>query len=129
MDTTKWGAFDSIVIDKFKGSFTANFPAEISLDGELWGGRGTFDKIGALVRKKETTDDDWKGVVFKGKFSSGLCSKTSTVFDSPSLKDKLFEERMKLIDNCLKSCNTSFAEIVQHERCNGMFGNIFLVAC
>src|SRR5688572_13790246 len=77
------GCIDSVVIDKFKGSFTANFPAEISLDGELWGGRGTFDKIGALVRKKETTDDDWKGVVFKGKSSSGLCSKTSTVFDSP----------------------------------------------
>ena len=41
--------------------FTENFPAQ-SMDGELWIGRGTFDRISGIVRKKIPDERDWKQV-------------------------------------------------------------------
>ena len=41
--------------------FTANFP-DLSMDGELWVGRGTFDRLSGIVRKKIPVDNEWKQV-------------------------------------------------------------------
>jgi hypothetical protein len=38
----------------------------MQLDGELWGGRNTFEFTQALVRRKDA-NDEWKSVTFQGK--------------------------------------------------------------
>ena len=32
------------------------------MDGELWVGRGTFDRLSGIVRKKIPVDNEWKQV-------------------------------------------------------------------
>ena len=39
--------------------FTENFPAQ-PLDGELWLGRGTFDRLSGIVRKNIPLEQEWK---------------------------------------------------------------------
>lgn len=41
--------------------FTAALPAE-PLDGELWMGRGTFDRLSGIVRREDPVDEDWRQV-------------------------------------------------------------------
>ncbi|MBC8219745.1 MAG: DNA ligase [Proteobacteria bacterium] len=41
--------------------FTENFPPQ-PMDGELWMGRGTFDRLSGIVRKKIPDERDWKQV-------------------------------------------------------------------
>lgn len=43
--------------------FTAGLP-RVSLDGELWLGRGTFDRLVAIVRKEVPVDAEWRQVRF-----------------------------------------------------------------
>lgn len=45
--------------------FTADFP-KIKLDGELWMGRGTFNEISSLIRRKfsKEMNDEWKKVEY-----------------------------------------------------------------
>ena len=41
--------------------FTAGFPAR-PLDGELWLGRGDFDRLSGIVRKQQPVDEEWRQV-------------------------------------------------------------------
>jgi DNA ligase-1 len=41
--------------------FLAAFPAE-ALDGELWMGRGSFDRLSGIVRKVKPLDEEWREV-------------------------------------------------------------------
>lgn len=41
--------------------FVSALPAE-ALDGELWMGRGSFDRLSAIVRKTQAVDDEWRAV-------------------------------------------------------------------
>jgi DNA ligase-1 len=41
--------------------FVAGLP-KIALDGELWLGRGRFDELSAIVRKRNPVDDEWRSV-------------------------------------------------------------------
>lgn len=41
--------------------FTAGLPKNVRLDGELWMGRGTFDKLVSVIQKKGS---DWAGVQY-----------------------------------------------------------------
>jgi DNA ligase 1 len=43
--------------------FTGHLPAQ-ALDGELWLGRGQFDKLSGIVRKDVPVDDEWKQVKY-----------------------------------------------------------------
>lgn len=43
--------------------FTAPFPAH-ALDGELWMGRRSFDRLSAAVRRQEPQDPEWKDIVY-----------------------------------------------------------------
>jgi DNA ligase-1 len=60
--------------------FTAGLPKSIRLDGELWMGRGTFDKLVSTLQKKNS---DWSGVEFH-------------VFDVQAVGT--FEERQHLLN-------------------------------
>lgn len=41
--------------------FTRDFPA-LPLDGELWLGRGDFERLSGIVRKREAVDEEWRQV-------------------------------------------------------------------
>lgn len=41
--------------------FTAGFPPQ-PLDGELWLGRGEFDRLSGIVRKQQPLDEEWRQV-------------------------------------------------------------------
>lgn len=43
--------------------FTANFPRR-ELDGELWIGRGKFDRLSATIRRQTPDDDEWRQVSY-----------------------------------------------------------------
>jgi DNA ligase-1 len=44
--------------------FTADFPAH-ALDGELWMGRHSFERLSAVVRREVPVDDEWKEVSYQ----------------------------------------------------------------
>jgi DNA ligase-1 len=44
--------------------FTAGLPAH-PLDGELWMGRHSFERLSAVVRRDEPVDDEWKEVSYQ----------------------------------------------------------------
>ena len=76
-------------------------PPNVALDGELWLGRGEFEKCGLFRRKKPTKpelllkwEDEWKksGVKFN-------------VFDIIGLDEK-FEDRMKVLQQIVKERNS-----------------------
>lgn len=41
--------------------FTRDFPVQ-PLDGELWLGRGTFERLSSIVRKTDPVDEEWRQV-------------------------------------------------------------------
>lgn len=43
--------------------FTRGFPKK-PLDGELWLGRGQFERLSGIVRKAQPTDDEWHGISY-----------------------------------------------------------------
>jgi DNA ligase-1 len=97
------------------------------LDGELWGGVNTLERVQSVVRTKEPQDHDWKSFIFLGtqqhhSIDTHLLKLTviAAVFDSPSLKEKVFEERMKIIEEYLKSNRVPFAALVKQEKCQGL---------
>ena len=73
--------------------FSALMPPSISLDGELWVGRGCYEQCG-IFRKKNLVEQEW--VEGNIKFN---------VFDIPSM-NKPFEERMLALKQLVKDrCN------------------------
>jgi DNA ligase-1 len=66
--------------------FTANWPAT-PMDGELWAGRGQFQKAASTVRQQTPDDADWRGMRFMvfdlpgepGTFTERLSSLSSVV--------------------------------------------------
>lgn len=42
-------------------AFVEGFP-EVALDGELWMGRGTFERLSGIVRRQPTREEAWRGV-------------------------------------------------------------------
>ena len=60
--------------------FTAGLPAGVLLDGELWAGRGQFDRASGVARSH---GGDWSGLRFM-------------LFDAPS--DLPFAERLRVIE-------------------------------
>jgi DNA ligase-1 len=75
--------------------FTADLPPAITLDGELWIGRGRFNEVSGLVRSLKSDDDRWRSVVFK-------------VFDAPKSPGGLLERLKGFTD-------TAYAQRVQYD--------------
>ena len=80
--------------------FTALLP-KIPLDGELWLGRGQFQKTVSIVKKKKTVDDEWMDLIYR-------------VFDAPEQPGR-FVHRLadcrELLDKQV------FARVVDHVAC------------
>jgi DNA ligase len=83
--------------------FLAELPRDIVLDGELWMGRGHFEKTTSTVLS-ERPDARWKSVRFM-------------VFDAPHAQGT-FEERMQILRATLPRGNR-FVKVVVQSRCQG----------
>lgn len=57
--TRSWRAIDA------PAWFLEKLPRGVALDGELWGGRGTFQIASELSRFARGTDRAWKGMLFR----------------------------------------------------------------
>lgn len=60
-------------------AFTRNFP-DFAIEGEIWGGRGTFEQTAGIVKKK-SQNNGWLGLKF-------------AIFDVPGVDGK-FEQRLE----------------------------------
>ncbi|WP_299789210.1 DNA ligase [uncultured Shewanella sp.] len=78
--------------------FTQGFP-DYALDGELWMGRGRFEQISSLIRRKDPDPELWRGVRFM-------------VFDLPSHSQK-FSERYKIAKKELSEASRYLTVIEQ----------------
>eukprot|EP01127_Copromyxa_protea_P018819 TRINITY_DN6000_c0_g2_i1.p1 TRINITY_DN6000_c0_g2~~TRINITY_DN6000_c0_g2_i1.p1 ORF type:complete len:491 (-),score=107.29 TRINITY_DN6000_c0_g2_i1:64-1536(-) len=87
--------------------FRADLP-NTPLDGELWCGRGQFQKCVSIVKKKDAnvSEEEWKYVTF-------------LVFDAPSHKG-LYEDRVKYLHTVIDSTkDTTYASVVGIKKCKG----------
>lgn len=65
------------------GWFTAALPPT-ALDGELWLGRGQFDRLSGIVRRNEPVDADWRDVRYM-------------VFDLPGASDPFAQRAQRIL--------------------------------
>lgn len=87
--------------------WTKDLPS-VPLDGELWCGRGLFQKCVSIVKQqKDSTDDDWKFITY-------------LVFDAPTHAGK-YEERVDFLKTHIKSeKQTTYAAVVGIKKCQGV---------
>ena len=83
-----------------------SLPNGVKLDGELWMGRGTFDKLKAAL--KSSLDNDEVGNLWKNEIKY-------VVFDLVD-SEMLYEERM---EELRRMKLPSFASVVEVEECRG----------
>lgn len=77
--------------------FLAAFPAE-ALDGELWMGRGSFDRLSGIVRKVKPVDEEWREVRYM-------------VFDAP-LTGLNFSQRYQRVQDLLSGKEAKWLLVV-----------------
>jgi len=76
-----------------------NVLPKIPLDGELWLGRGQFEKLSGIVRRKFPVDSDWKDVKFM-------------VFDYPS-SSNAFDERLRQLQGMILAIDVPHVQLVK----------------
>lgn len=79
-------------------AFTWNFP-EFAIEGEIWGGRRTYEKTSGIVRR-QTSDNAW----FDLKFA---------IFDVPGAGGG-FEERLKVAKAWFEQHPSRYAFVIEH---------------
>ncbi|XP_070574678.1 uncharacterized protein [Ptychodera flava] len=84
--------------------FTKDFPTDMELDGELFGGRGMFQSTVSIVKSSET-DERWKKITFH-------------VFDAPNVKQG-FEQRMQALEDYFTAHKVPTVKIVDQTKCKG----------
>lgn len=85
--------------------FTAQLPAGVALDGELWAGRGrTHVDVSAVAGPQRASGDAWRALTFQ-------------VFDIPDASAGPFAQRV----NALRSLALDSANVctVEHAECTG----------
>lgn len=82
-------------------SFTANWP-KVAIDGELWMGRGQFEKVSSLVRRKKTDPDAWDKVRFM-------------VFDLPDHKGS-FNDRLAKMHHLISTADSKSMALIKQEK-------------
>jgi DNA ligase-1 len=80
--------------------FTAGWPV-MPMDGELWGGRGTFERTSGIVRSTGERDGDWRSLAYH-------------VFDLPG-EPGSFDDRLRRMRALLASSNATL-RLVQQSR-------------
>ncbi len=81
--------------------FVAGLPPE-PLDGELWMGRGRFEDLSGIVRRREPRDDDWRRVRFM-------------VFEQPSGEGS-FTERIARLQSIVARAGVPWLACVEQFR-------------
>lgn len=81
--------------------FVKNFP-DMILDGELFAGRGEFQKAVSIVRKHKS-HDGWEDVKY-------------LVFDGPAIPGN-FAKRLKVLKDALEGIDSKYIELHKHEVC------------
>ncbi|KAI8818347.1 uncharacterized protein EV422DRAFT_182305 [Fimicolochytrium jonesii] len=76
--------------------FTKDLPLNMTLDGELWGGHGSFQTTSGIVKTeldniarrtiKPVSDDSWRALTYQ-------------IFDTPSHASEPFEKRMAILQD------------------------------
>ncbi|KAJ3097949.1 hypothetical protein HDU97_004406 [Phlyctochytrium planicorne] len=84
--------------------FTKKLPRDMSLDGELFAGRGKFASTVSVVRSMDSPH--WKKIEYH-------------IFDAPSISDLTFEKRMDKIKGFLEKAQIPHARLVEHVECKG----------
>lgn len=79
-------------------SFVRNFP-DFAIEGEIWGGRNTFEKTVGIV-KKQGPHDGWLDLKF-------------AVFDVPAAEGG-FEERLKVAEEWFIKNPSRYAFVIEH---------------
>ena len=78
--------------------FTGALP-KMPLDGELWLGRGEFERLSGVVRRKLADDSSWRGVKFM-------------IFDLPNHAGT-FDERLKRLEKIVGDINVPHIQLVE----------------
>ncbi len=81
--------------------FTSALPA-IALDGELWLGRRSFDRLSGIVRRHTPDDADWREVRYM-------------IFDLPGASGP-FSERVARVTSVVAGANVPWLQAVEHWR-------------
>lgn len=81
--------------------FTEGFP-RVPLDGELWMGRGTFERLSGAVRRQIPDDAQWRGIRFM-------------VFDLPS-NPVTFDGRLKRLRETFEAVESPHIALVEQFR-------------
>lgn len=81
--------------------FTKKFPDQ-ALDGELWLGRGKFQKLLSIVSKNEAIDEEWRQIAYY-------------VFDLPN-SNKLFSQRLNIFQQLVNQANSSYLRVIEQYR-------------
>jgi len=84
--------------------FVKRFPKDITLDGELFAGRGTFNEASGIIRCKDQPNR-WK---FKIEYH---------VFDIPSMGNKPFETRHQHLTDLFDKLCIKWVKVVSHTVC------------
>lgn len=82
--------------------FMAALPAGTALEGELWLGRGRFERLAASVRRREPVDAEWRGIHLMA-------------FDMPA-RPEPFAERYRRLLALPRSSRDAVLKIVPQER-------------
>ena len=83
------------------GWFLAGLPAT-ALDGELWLGRGSFDRLSAIVRRSTPVDADWQAVRYM-------------VFDLPGAAGP-FAERVQRAVSLVGAGSPAWLQVIAQDR-------------
>ena len=81
--------------------FTMGFP-RVPLDGELWMGRGTFERLSGVVRRRAPNDAQWRTIRFM-------------VFDLPS-SPAAFDERLSRLREMFETIESPHIALVEQFR-------------
>ena len=74
----------------------------VALDGELWSGRGEFDYLSGIVRKKTPREDEWRNVKYM-------------IFDLPGSRSK-FDIRLRELKKIITKVNKGHIELVEQRK-------------
>lgn len=74
---------------------TQRLPVGVALDGELWGGRGTFERVRVAVQYRPEDHADWNGVDF-------------WVFDKPTVAAIPLEKRLAQAERLARAAGVEF---------------------
>ncbi|KAJ3211078.1 hypothetical protein HDU67_004786 [Dinochytrium kinnereticum] len=84
--------------------FTKDLPRDMSLDGELFAGRGKFSSTVSVVKSMDSPN--WSKIVYH-------------IFDAPSIASIPFERRMDKIKEFIKKSKIPHIRLVDNEECKG----------